>query len=251
MYVCGVSMGGMGVWDLIARYPGYFAAAAAICGCLDESKADLYAQTPVFTAHDLGDTVVGALPTAHMAQTLQNTGADIVYKTYDIGARDSSRHSVWLDVFVDTDSAGNVYETLFSHARQTYEVCWQNKGETVGSRFYAAGMQVRVPKTDGVRAWRIGEQNYLPGEAFTMPAAAVRAEAVQGSNVGLLAGCCAGGAALLAAGIAAGVALRKRARRASSQKEKQVLKNSGFGRICQYLRGARPQMSGKGKSRLV
>lgn len=216
VYACGVSMGGMGVWDLLARYPGYFAAAAAICGCLDESKAELYAQTPVFTAHDPGDTVVGAQPTARMAAALGEMGAEIVYKTYDIGARDSTRHSSWIDVFADTSSADNVYDFLFSHTRQTYTVRWTDGDEVVLSRSYAAGMMAEAPEAEGITAWKIGEEQILPGEWFEMPASDVTAEAVRGDHTGLIVGCCVGGAAVLAGGIAAAVLVRKKKKNKSA-----------------------------------
>ncbi len=38
IYVCGVSMGGMGAWNMALRHPGMFAAAAPICGHTDMLK---------------------------------------------------------------------------------------------------------------------------------------------------------------------------------------------------------------------
>ena len=118
IYACGVSMGGMGVWELLARYPGFFAAAAPICGCLDESKIDAYAQTPIFTANDLRDTIVGALPTKRVAETLKAQGADIVYKIYDTTVRqDTTYHSTWIDAFAEDTSENNMYAFLFSRVK--------------------------------------------------------------------------------------------------------------------------------------
>jgi len=115
IYACGVSMGGMGVWDMLARYPGYFAAAAPICGCLDETKINQYLQTPIFTANDLRDTIVGAEPTYNVMQELKSLGADVVYKIYDASIRnDDSFHSTWIDSFQLDQSEDNVYNFLFS-----------------------------------------------------------------------------------------------------------------------------------------
>lgn len=115
IYACGVSMGGMGVWDLLARYPQYFAAAAPICGALDETKINEYLQTPIFTANDLRDTIVGANPTCNVMQKLKNLGADVVYKIYDAGVRnDDTFHSTWIDSFQLDQSEDNVYNFLFS-----------------------------------------------------------------------------------------------------------------------------------------
>ena len=40
--VTGLSMGGFGTWDIVARMPGFFAAMMPICGGVDETTAALY-----------------------------------------------------------------------------------------------------------------------------------------------------------------------------------------------------------------
>ena len=118
IYTVGISMGGMAVWDMLARYPDLFAAAAPICGCLDESKTEEYEKTPIFTANDIRDTIVGAAPTARVAEALKALGADIVYKQYDTDIRnDTSYHSTWIDAFTLDKSEDNVYNFIFSHQR--------------------------------------------------------------------------------------------------------------------------------------
>jgi predicted peptidase len=119
IYAVGVSMGGMAVWDMVARYTDFFAAVAPICGCLDESKIEEYLKTPIFTANDPRDTIVGADPTIRITQELKARGADIMYKQYDTDIRnDSSYHSTWIDAFSLDKSEDNLYNFIFSYRRE-------------------------------------------------------------------------------------------------------------------------------------
>ena len=74
----------MAVWDLIARYPGFFAAAAPVCGALDPTKINEYLKTPIFTCNDLRDAIICATPTYNTANYLLEINHDIVYKIYEI-----------------------------------------------------------------------------------------------------------------------------------------------------------------------
>lgn len=119
IYAVGVSMGGMAVWDMLARYPDVFAAAAPICGCLDVSRLDEYAKTPIFTANDPRDNIVGASPTILVAEQLALRGADVLYKQYDTDVRnDDSYHSTWIDAFTLDKSEDNLYNFIFSRQRE-------------------------------------------------------------------------------------------------------------------------------------
>ena len=119
IYAVGVSMGGMAVWDMVARYTDFFAAVAPICGCLDESKIEEYLKTPIFTANDPRDTIVEADPTIRVTQELKARGADIVYKQYDTDIRnDFSYHSTWIDAFSLDKSEDNLYNFIFSYRRE-------------------------------------------------------------------------------------------------------------------------------------
>ena len=116
IYTTGVSMGGMAVWDLIARYPGFFAAAAPVCGALDPTKINEYLKTPIFTCNDLRDTIICATPTYNTANNLLELNHDIVYKIYDTDVRnDLTCHSTWIDAYSIDKSENNLYNFLFSH----------------------------------------------------------------------------------------------------------------------------------------
>ena len=58
MYVAGLSMGGMGTFDLICRYPRYFAAAIPICGGVNEARLKKVKKMPIRIFHGAADNVV-------------------------------------------------------------------------------------------------------------------------------------------------------------------------------------------------
>jgi predicted peptidase len=120
IYAVGVSMGGMAVWDMLARYPSFFAAAAPICGCLDEAQVEAFAKTPIFTANDPRDTIIRSQPTIRVVEKLQSMGADILYKQYDAGIRGDTTyyHASWIDAYSLDTSDNNLYRFIFSRQRQ-------------------------------------------------------------------------------------------------------------------------------------
>ena len=52
IYITGLSMGGYGTWELIARFPERFAAAVPVCGGVDPSTAERISHIPVWAFHD-------------------------------------------------------------------------------------------------------------------------------------------------------------------------------------------------------
>ncbi len=51
LYITGLSMGGFGTWDAIARRPRYFAAAVPICGGGDTAQAAKLKNLPIWAFH--------------------------------------------------------------------------------------------------------------------------------------------------------------------------------------------------------
>ncbi|MHB9055334.1 MAG: carboxylesterase family protein [Paludibacteraceae bacterium] len=58
VYVMGLSMGGMGTFDLICRYPRYFAAAISICGGVNPNRLKKVRNMPIRIFHGGADPVV-------------------------------------------------------------------------------------------------------------------------------------------------------------------------------------------------
>jgi len=88
-YITGLSMGGYGTWDAIARNPDRFAAALPICGSADLSKADLLKQLPLWTFHGDADTTVPPKGTRDMVAALKAVGSTVKYTEYPGVGHDS------------------------------------------------------------------------------------------------------------------------------------------------------------------
>ena len=77
IYVGGLSMGGMGTFELVRRKPGTFAAAFAICGGANVATAPKINKTAWWIFHGLKDTVVDPQFSKDMAEALKQAGADV------------------------------------------------------------------------------------------------------------------------------------------------------------------------------
>ena len=82
IYVTGLSMGGYGTWDLIARYPHKFAAAVPICGGGDEKTAQAIKHIPIWAFHGATDPLVKPERSRLMIKALQDAGASPGYTEY-------------------------------------------------------------------------------------------------------------------------------------------------------------------------
>lgn len=72
IYITGISMGGIGTWDAITRYPNFFAAAAPVCGGGDETKASRLVNIPIWAFHGANDNVVLTSRTVNMINAIKN-----------------------------------------------------------------------------------------------------------------------------------------------------------------------------------
>jgi predicted peptidase len=82
LYVTGLSMGGYGTWDFIARYPGKFAAAAPQSGGCDTSKASAIKNVPLWSFHGALDPTVPPNADRSMMRTvLPKLGVTVAYYT--------------------------------------------------------------------------------------------------------------------------------------------------------------------------
>lgn len=82
LYIMGISMGGFGTWDAIARHPRRFAAAVPICGGGDCRDASSLAHLPIWIFHGDSDTAVPVTLSRQMHQTLTAAGAPVRYTEY-------------------------------------------------------------------------------------------------------------------------------------------------------------------------
>lgn len=99
IYVGGLSMGGMGTFEILWRKPDFFAGAFAICGGGDPAKVAVYARNfPIWVFHGASDNVVPVANSRLMVNTLRAAGAKVKYTEYPgVG------HNSWSNAFAEPD----------------------------------------------------------------------------------------------------------------------------------------------------
>lgn len=109
VYAGGLSMGGMGTYELLWRMPGTFAAAFPICGGGDVNKLAHYTKnTALWVFHGAEDNVVPPYFSRDMNSALQQEGVEVKYTEYT-----GVEHNSWDNVFVE----GELVPWLFSHIK--------------------------------------------------------------------------------------------------------------------------------------
>lgn len=95
VYVGGLSMGGMGTFELLWRMPQTFAAAFPICGGSNIEKAKSYAKnTALWIFHGADDSVVPVERSVEMYNELKRLGAKVKYTEYE-----GVNHNSWDNAF--------------------------------------------------------------------------------------------------------------------------------------------------------
>lgn len=89
IYITGLSMGGYGTWDSIARYPDFFAAAAPVCGGGDPESVEKFVQLPLWAFHGDKDTAVIPERSRDMIDALKKAGGEPKYTEYPGVGHDS------------------------------------------------------------------------------------------------------------------------------------------------------------------
>jgi glyoxylase-like metal-dependent hydrolase (beta-lactamase superfamily II)/predicted esterase len=112
VYITGLSMGGFGVWHMIATYPELFAAAMPVCGGAAIYEMDQIGQLPVWAFHATDDDVVpvsGEMSGAHgsrLAVTAARLAGsmNIRYTEYPAGMvreKWGDAHASWAEAYRD------------------------------------------------------------------------------------------------------------------------------------------------------
>ncbi len=99
IYIGGLSMGGMGTFELLWRKPELFAAAFPICGGGDAAKIAVYGKNlPIWVFHGGSDPVVPVSNSRLMVKTLKAAGAWVEYSEYaGVG------HDSWTKAFAEPE----------------------------------------------------------------------------------------------------------------------------------------------------
>lgn len=110
VYVGGLSMGGMGTYEMLWRMPGVFAAAFPICGGGVPSKVGKDARhTAVWVFHGAKDKVVPVNCSRQMVAALRAAKAEVNYTEYP-----EANHNSWNSAFAEPQ----LMPWLFSHKRE-------------------------------------------------------------------------------------------------------------------------------------
>lgn len=108
IYITGLSMGGFGTWDAIARYPNKFAAAIPICGGGDEKTAKTIKNIPIWAFHGSADKVVHTSRSRNMINAIKAEGGKPLYTEYKgIG------HGSWFKAYKEP----NLLKWLFAQSK--------------------------------------------------------------------------------------------------------------------------------------
>lgn len=96
VYLTGLSMGGIGVWELAARYPERFAALVPICGATGRWTAGRLLKLPVWAFHNEDDQAVPVAGTTGIVDALSEHGGNIRATINPTGG-----HDAWTAAYAD------------------------------------------------------------------------------------------------------------------------------------------------------
>ena len=99
IYISGLSMGGMGTFEMLYRRPDMFAAATPICGSGIPQLAKLYAtKVPVWICHGSADVVVSTTHSLTMAKAIIESGGSPKMTLYE-----NVKHGSWNNAIAEQD----------------------------------------------------------------------------------------------------------------------------------------------------
>ncbi|MFB6318820.1 prolyl oligopeptidase family serine peptidase [Saccharicrinis sp. FJH54] len=109
IYVGGLSMGGMGTFEIVARNPNTFAAAFPICGGGYPGAASNYAKNTAFWIfHGKKDDIVPYEKSQKMFDAIRKNGGDAKFTLYP-----NANHNSWDSAFAEPE----LLNWIFSHRR--------------------------------------------------------------------------------------------------------------------------------------
>lgn len=109
VYITGLSMGGMGTYEMVYRNPGLFTAAAAICGGGDaKAYTKKQARTKFWIFHGTNDSVVEVKHSKQMVERLKELKCDVKYTEYP-----GVDHNSWDNAYAEPDFMKWMFEKNF------------------------------------------------------------------------------------------------------------------------------------------
>lgn len=108
VYVGGLSMGGMGTFELLRRKRNTFAAAISICGGDNTNNIQKYKSVPLWIFHGGLDDVVDPVYSIAIAERLKVVGKEVKFTLYP-----TANHNSWDSAFAEPQ----LLPWLFSHKK--------------------------------------------------------------------------------------------------------------------------------------
>ena len=110
VYITGLSMGGMGTFESVYRYPDMYAAALPVCGGGDKVRYDKrITKTAFWVFHGAADVVVDVNLSREMVGKLKSLKTEVKYSEYP-----GVNHNSWDNAFAEKD----YLSWMFSHKRK-------------------------------------------------------------------------------------------------------------------------------------
>ena len=115
IYIGGLSMGGFGTYDMITRYPDYFAAAFSICGVADIPQMMQKARNlPLWIFHGAQDNVVPPIADRELYKALMTSGDQhVMYTEYP-----NLNHNSWDAAFAEPKLLPWLFSNKKKHKKQ-------------------------------------------------------------------------------------------------------------------------------------
>lgn len=105
VFVMGISMGGYGSWDALARHPELFCGGFICCGGADLTKADIFKEKTIFTYHGSADDVVPCFGTRNVVKAIKDAGGEkITYREYE-----GMNHWTWDRAYAEYDDINALF----------------------------------------------------------------------------------------------------------------------------------------------
>jgi predicted peptidase len=82
VYIIGISMGAMGVYDITVRYPEIFAAAIPICGIVNPKRLEAAKGVKFRLFHGSADNIVPPSGSRRAYKALKKAGAEVQYNEF-------------------------------------------------------------------------------------------------------------------------------------------------------------------------
>ncbi len=135
VYVTGISMGGYGTFDAIARHGSLFAAAVTVCGgCDPDTDARANCRIPMWMFHGSADTTVPPVGSRLMYAKISSMGGKNVHYTEYSGMN----HGIWDNAYADRD----MLTWLFEQSRYERRMLAEKRAKQKKAAAVAGGVGV-------------------------------------------------------------------------------------------------------------